>query len=123
GEGRLRGSGGRGGGEGGLGRLDVDRLPYLESQGRRQERRDAQDRAPDHVAARPLGDAAGDRLADSLARQRRSLVHHRGDARCRWRPFYYVTALFCAARIPASVSPAIENGICTSVRRWALSLN
>src|SRR5262249_38496446 len=55
-------------------------------QGRRQERRDAQDRAPDHVAARPLGDAAGDRLADSLARQRRSVVHHRGDARRRWRP-------------------------------------
>jgi len=69
---------------------------HLEGQGRRQERRDAQDRAPDDIAARALGDAAGDCLADSLARQRRSLVHHRGDARRRWRPFHYVTALFYA---------------------------
>jgi 2-hydroxycyclohexanecarboxyl-CoA dehydrogenase len=35
-------------------------------------------------------------LGDSLARQRRGLVHHRHDARRRWRPFYYVTALFHA---------------------------
>jgi NAD(P)-dependent dehydrogenase (short-subunit alcohol dehydrogenase family) len=75
----------------GLSRLDADRFPHLESRGRRQERRDAQDRAADHVAARALGDAAGDRLADSLARQRRSLLHHRGDARRRRRPFHHVT--------------------------------
>ena len=55
-----------------------------------KSRRDAQDRAPDDIAARALGDAAGDCLVDSLA----CFVHHWGDARRRWRSFHYVTALF-----------------------------
>src|SRR5215471_10088122 len=99
---RLRGSGTRRTGQRGLSRLDADRFPHLESQGRRQERRDTQDRAPDHVPARPLGEAAGDRLADSLARQRRGLLHHRSDARRRWRPFYHVTA-FMLFRVQPSL--------------------
>src|SRR6516164_8327171 len=100
----------------GLSRLDADGLSYRESQGSGQERRDAQDRAADHVAARPLGDAAGDCLADSLACQRRSLVHHRGDARRRWRPFHYVTALclICVSAVAREFHAERQQGFVTA---------
>src|SRR5215471_4505019 len=109
---RLRGSGARRARQRGLSRLDADGLSYRESQGSGQERRDAQDRAPDHVAARPLGDAAGDCLADSLACQRRSLVHHRGDARRRWRPFYYVK-LICVSAVAREFHAERQQGFVT----------
>ena len=48
-------------------RLDPDQLSYLESQGCWKKRRGAKDRTPDHVSARPLGNAAGNCVAHHLA--------------------------------------------------------